>query len=119
MKPLFSKPTSASPLLLLGALSIGALSLGACGKNGGPAADASGPDTKEVSGTADEEPASTSDPASVEDSGAESDAEVEESSGPTDNTCSDGERKQAEDGCNQCSCRKGIWACTKKACLPR
>ncbi len=41
----------------------------------------------------------------------------QEPAGQTAEACQPGDTKPADDGCNTCSCRKGEWACTKKACL--
>lgn len=35
---------------------------------------------------------------------------------PTSNRCTDGETKDADDGCNTCFCEGGSWACTEIAC---
>ena len=34
------------------------------------------------------------------------------------NQCADGDMKDADDGCNTCSCVDGAWACTEIACDP-
>ena len=35
----------------------------------------------------------------------------------TSNTCEDGATKDADDGCNSCTCSDGFWACTEIACV--
>jgi len=37
---------------------------------------------------------------------------------PSDSTCVEGETRPAGDGCNDCVCAGGQWACTEKACSP-
>ncbi len=33
-------------------------------------------------------------------------------------TCTDGETRPADDGCNTCMCSDGVWSCTEMACTP-
>ncbi len=44
--------------------------------------------------------------------------EVSDTNTPQEETCRDGDMRDADDGCNTCECFAGDWACTGMACLP-